>query len=225
MSATKLLSRVRLNRSQQATALLLLGLAMGTSTAQPAPASDVSRAQARGSGKAWPQRTLLREHLPSNQVASGGFLFTMVSLTNTPERGPHRLIRTTLATRTTHTGPLFTLPGVAVASGRLWITGSQHGLPRAIEVDPKSLRTIRTINFSKGYGAYPFVDVAQGPSGSVWLGSDRTLLRVSPANGKTLAETSVRLGSSSPTSPPTRAQRISTSRLPGVRTAAWPGEN
>lgn len=195
MSATKPWSRVGPGRRQLVTALLLLGLVMGTSAALPAHASDAEHAQASASrGDAWPQRTLLREQLPSNQVVNGGFLFAMVSLTNTPERGPYRLVRTTLATRAIHKGPLFTLPDVAVASGRLWITGSHRGYPRAIEVDPKSLRTIRGIRFSHGYGADPFVQVTPGPAGSVWLGTDRTLLRVSVKSGKTLAETSVPTG-------------------------------
>jgi hypothetical protein len=118
----------------------------------------------------------------------------MVSLTTTPERGPYRLVRTTLATRTVRRGPLFTLPEVAVAAGRLWVTGSERRLPRAIEVDPASLRTIRVIRFSQGYGADPFVQVTPGFAGSVWLGTDRTLLRVSVATGKTLAKTSVPAG-------------------------------
>ena len=195
MSAKKRRHRVRLDRRRLATGVVLGGLALGTtSAALHAYASEVVRAQATVSGGAWPERTLLREQLPSNQVVSEGFLFALVSLTTTPERGPYRLVRTTLATRTVHTGPLFTLPDVAVASGRLWVTGLQRGLPRAIEVDPKSLRTIRTIRFSHGYGADPFVHVTQGPAGSVWLGTDRTLLRISPANGKPLAETSVPAG-------------------------------
>jgi hypothetical protein len=194
MSTMKRCSRARLGRRQLATASLLVGLVIGIGGALPAHASVAELAKARPSGAAWPERTLLREQLPLNQAVSGGFLFAMVSLTNTPERGPYRLVRTTLATRAVRKGSLFRLPDVAVASGRLWITGSEHGLPRAIEVDPKSLRAIRAIRFSHGYGAYPFVDVAQGPAGSVWLGSDRTLLRVSPANGKALVETSVPTG-------------------------------
>ena len=194
MSAKKRWRRVGLDRGRLATALVLLGLAMATSAALPAHASEAGHANAPASRGAWPQRTLLREQLPSNQVVSRGFLFAMVSLTNTPERGPYRLVRTTLATRTIHKGPLFSLPNVAVASGHLWITGSQHGLPRAIEVDPKSLRTIRAIRFSHGYGADPFVQVTPGPAGSVWLGTDRTLLRVSVTNGKALAKTSVPTG-------------------------------
>lgn len=136
----------------------------------------------------WPERMLLREQLPSYQVVSGGSLYAMVSRTNTPERGPYRLVRTNLTTGKISRGPLFKLSTVAVAAGRLWITGSEHGLPLAIEADPRSVRTIRTIHFTQGYGAFPVVEVAEGPSGSVRLGADRKLLRVSAATGKTHVE-------------------------------------
>ena len=142
----------------------------------------------------WSQRTVLHEQLPSYQVVSRGSLYKMVSRTNTPERGPYRLVRTNLTNGTSTRGPLFKLPTVAVVAGRLWITGSEHGLPLAVEVDPLSLRTIRTIHFTQGYGAFPLVEVAPGPSGSVWLGADRTLIRVAAASGQTLARTSVPTG-------------------------------
>lgn len=186
--------RARLGRRRLAAALTLLGVCASVA-ALSAYGSEGGRATTRASsGGVWRERTLLREQLPSNQVVSGGSLFAMVSLTNTPERGPYGLVRTTLATDKKARGPLFRLPGVAVASGRLWISGSQHGLPRAVEVDPASLRTVRTIRFSHGYGAYPFVEVAPGPAGSVWLGADRTLVRISVANGKTMTRTSVPAG-------------------------------
>lgn len=142
----------------------------------------------------WSQRTVLHEQLPSYQVVSGGSLYAMVSRTHTPERGPYRLVRTDLTNGTSSRGPLFKLPTVAVVAGRLWITGSEHGLPLAVEVDPLSLRTVRTIHFTQGYGAFPLVEVAPGPSDSVWLGADRTLIRVAAATGKTLARTSVPTG-------------------------------
>lgn len=142
----------------------------------------------------WPERTLLHEQLPSYQAVSGSSLYAMVSQTNTPERGPYRLVRTNLTNGTNTRGPLFKLPTLAVVAGRLWITGSEHGLPLAVEVDPRSLHVIRTIHFTQGYGAFPLVDVAPGPSDSVWLGAERTLIRVAAASGQTLARTTVPTG-------------------------------
>lgn len=142
----------------------------------------------------WSERTLLREQLPSYQAVSGGSLYAMRSETNTPERGPYRLVRTNLTNGKVSRGPLFKLPAVAVVAGRLWITGSEHGLPLAVEVDPRSLHVIRTIHFAQGYGAFPLVEVAPGPSESVWLGADRMLIRVAAVTGKTLARTTVPTG-------------------------------
>src|SRR5579872_2555124 len=100
MNATKPRSRVRLGRRSLWTVLVLLVLGISSGAALAAHVSGEMRAQVHQAGNAWPERTLLHEQLPMNQVVSGGFLFAMASLTTTPERGPYRLVRTTLATRT-----------------------------------------------------------------------------------------------------------------------------
>lgn len=164
-------------------------------TALLAATTAIGIPTAAGAARApWAERPLLHEQLPSYQAVSGSSLYAMVSQTNTPERGPYRLVRTNLTNGTSTRGPLFKLPTVAVVAGRLWLTGSEHGLPLAVEVDPLSLRTIRTVHFTHGYGAFPLVEVAPGPSGSVWLGADRTLMRVAAASGQTLARTTVPTG-------------------------------
>jgi outer membrane protein assembly factor BamB len=177
-----------------AIALVLAGSWLAIRAAAPAHASPQRHMKTEASDATWKERPLLHEQRPSDQVVSDGSLYALVSRTNTPERGPYRLMRTALATGKASRGPLFAQPNIAIASGHIWVSGSENGLPRAVEIDPVTLRTIRTINFSQGYGAFPFVEITAGPAGSVWLGSDRTLLRVSAATGKTLTRTSIPAG-------------------------------
>jgi hypothetical protein len=195
MNAEMRARRTNLERCLFAVALIFVCVGVCASAAPPAYANAQTRVTLEASNVAhWPERVLLHEHLPSNQVMSGGSLYAMVSRTNTPERGPYRLVRTTLTTDRVSRGPLFTVPNIAFVSGRLWISGPEGGLPEAIEINPATLRAIRTIHFAQGYGAFPYVEITDGPSGSVWLGSDQTLLRMSAATGKTLARTSVPTG-------------------------------
>lgn len=168
-------------------ALALLGI---SSRALGGPAVAKERGLA-GRGAAWPERVIVRERVPAEQVVFGTFLFTMISRTTSPERGPYRLTRTDLHTGAVTRGPLFALPRIAAASGRLWITGASRGRAEAVELDPATLRAVRTIVVGRSFGDSPFIGVAPGRSGSVWLGSNQTLVRVAARSGRVLARASV----------------------------------
>jgi hypothetical protein len=143
----------------------------------------------------WPSRTVVHEGVAqriADQVldSAAGAAFLLVSKTNTPVRGPWALCRISLATGAVRQGPTFPVAGLAMASGHLWVYGAPRtGTPPVItEINPLTLRSVRRISVPSGPAA-----VAAGPAGSVWVGSNKTLLRVSTSTGATLA--SVRLPS------------------------------
>jgi hypothetical protein len=146
---------------------------------------------ARPRAASWPQRTLFAEKMTSSQAILGASLFMLVSQTTSPEAGPYRLTRVDLATRTVVKGRLFAAGEVAVANGRVWVTGVVAGRPRVDEIDPRTLQVIHTLKLPPGLPASPHVAVAPGPPGSVWIGSNRTLLRVRDDDFGVLARASV----------------------------------
>jgi hypothetical protein len=100
------------------------------------------------------------------------------------------LCRISLATGAVRSGPTFQVGGLTVASGYLWVysTSGARAQPVVSQVDPATLQRIRVIRLPSvpvNFGGVP-VAVAAGPAGSVWVGSDRTLLRVSVSTGRTL---------------------------------------
>jgi len=159
-----------------------LAAAVMCAAASAASSADPSAAQAR-----WPERLLVREGLTvAGQAVSTGFLYALISETHTPIRGPYRLERTNLHTGTMRKGPTFSLGYLAVAAGRLWLSGASGRQVRVLEVDPRSLTAVRSIVLPREAAGSTRVAVAAGPGRSVWVGSSRTLLRVDAATGAVL---------------------------------------
>jgi hypothetical protein len=149
----------------------------------------------RSDSTLWPSRTVLRESTVeaiADQVVdpAAGAVFLLASKTNTPVRGPWVLCRISLATGAVRLGPTFPVGGLTMASGYLWAYSTSGGRAKPVvsEVDPATLRRVRAIRLRSvpaNFGGVP-VAVTAGPAGSVWIGSDRTLLRVSVSTGRPL---------------------------------------
>jgi hypothetical protein len=136
----------------------------------------------------WPSRTVVHEGVAQRIAAqvldsAAGAAFLLVSKTDTPVRGPWALCRISLATGAVRQGPTLPVAGLAMASGHLWAYGvpGTRTPPVITEINPLTLRPVRRISVPSGSTA-----VAAGPAGSVWIGSNRMLLRVSASSGATL---------------------------------------
>jgi hypothetical protein len=151
-------------------------------SADPAATARAARSMSRASG-AWPERIVAREGvMVSSPVVSGGFVYALISQTHTPARGPYRLERTNLRSGVVRTGPRFAVGKLALASGHLWVSGASGFRLCVFEVDPRSLRVVRSLRLS-AVPSYGLLAVAPGPAGSVWLGSWRMLERVDAISG------------------------------------------
>jgi hypothetical protein len=88
-------------------------------------------------------------------------------------------------------GPTFSVGGIGMAAGYLWI----YGVPRASsvpvvwQVDPATLERVRSVTLARLPAGFPGPPAAitAGPGGSVWIGSDRNLLRIDARTGEHLA--------------------------------------
>lgn len=188
--------------------LIVTGAGCSSRVARPAahlPASSAAAAQTSPCRPAltvqhrestpWPSRVVLRESTVeaiADQVVdlTTGAVFLLASQTNTPVRGPWVLCRISLATGAVRRGPTFPVGGLSMASGHLWAysTSGAKAQPVVTEVDPATLQRVRAIRLPSvpaNFGGVP-VAVTGGPARSVWIGSDRTLLRVSASTGTTL---------------------------------------
>jgi outer membrane protein assembly factor BamB len=135
----------------------------------------------------WPERAVMRESSTvTSQAISGGFRYALVSLTHTPIRGPYLLERTNLRTGHVDKGPRYPFGNLSIGSGQLWIYGAIRTQPGVIKVDPQTLNRIRSISLPKAPTANPWIAVRAGPADSLWIGTSRTLLRISAATGTTL---------------------------------------
>jgi hypothetical protein len=149
----------------------------------------------------WPSRTVLRESLVesiSSQVVNSAAraVYLLVSKTNTPVRGSWVLCRITLLSGAARQGPAFPAGSLALASGHLWDYGAPGpgSRPVVTEVNPLTGLRVRQIPLATvpaSFGGVPAA-VTAGPAGSLWIGSYRTLLRVSATTGTTLARVIVK---------------------------------
>jgi hypothetical protein len=151
------------------------------------------RQPVRRSGTPWPQRLLLRQRpaeLISDQVAAPatGTDYALISRTHTPMRGRYVLECTRLRGGPPQRGPSFPVGNLASVAGYLWVYGSLgSGLrPVISQVSPVTLARIRSIPLPQAPFGYDGIAVAPGAGGSVWIGSDRTLLRADVATGAVL---------------------------------------
>jgi hypothetical protein len=144
----------------------------------------------------WPSRSVVDEGVAeriADQVldSAAGAVFLLVSKTNAPVRGPWALCGISLATGAVRQGPTFSVGSIAIASGHLWVYGAPGtGTSQVItEINPLTLRRVRSISVPSGS-----VAVTAGPAGSVWIGSNRMLLRVSTSTGATLTRVTLPSG-------------------------------
>lgn len=142
---------------------------------------------ATSSASSWPQHLTAAEGLNvAAHIVSGETLYQLVSKTLSPIRGPYVLERRDLRTEARSTGPQFPVGNITLASGYLWVNGASASRPQLYEVDPKSLRIIRSIKFPKGPTPYPFLAVTAGPERSLWVGTSNMLHRIDVASGRVL---------------------------------------
>jgi hypothetical protein len=144
----------------------------------------------------WPSRIVLRESIVesiSSQFLdpAAGAVYLLVSKTIPTVRGPWVLCRINLLSGATRLGPTFPVGSLTLASGYLWVYGaSGPGSPPVVtEVNPLTMLRVRLIPLPTApasFGGIP-VAVIAGPASSLWIGSYRTLLRVSVTTGTTLA--------------------------------------
>lgn len=142
----------------------------------------------------WPSRTVLRESLTdagSSQVVDpgAGAVFVLASTASTTGKGAWVLCQISLATGAVRRGQMFRAGELALASGYLWADAA--GIPAqpvVSEVSPVTLARIRPIALPRAPANFGLpATVTAGPTGSVWIGYYRTLLRVDVATGRALA--------------------------------------
>ncbi len=133
------------------------------------------------------------ESISGGQVIdpAAGAVYPLVSKTNTSVRGPWVLCRLDLRTGAVHLGQTFPVGSLIMASGYLWVYGAPGpgSQPAVSQVGPVTVALTRPIPLPPvppGFAGPP-VAVTAGPGGSVWIGSDRALLRVSASTGSVLA--------------------------------------
>lgn len=164
------------------TAMTLITSASGASR------MSASLARLRAS-PSWPERAVMHESFTvTSQAINGGFRYALVSLTRTPIRGPYLLERTNLRTGQVDKGPRYAFENLVIGAGRLWIYGAARTQPGVIEVDPRTLRRIRSISLPQAPTVNPWIAVTAGPADSLWIGTSRALLRISATTGTTLVQ-------------------------------------
>lgn len=171
--------------------------------AGPAPSRSSIPAPAQPGGQAgWTERVLLPEHgseAIAQQVADPltGELFALVQA-GQASSGTWRLRSTDLRTGQVRQGPAFDVSNLVLAGGYLWVYGTagRAALPVISQVMPATLTLVRSFDLAAGAAPQgrPGPAVAAGPAGSVWLGADRTLLRVGLSAGQTLARATLPAG-------------------------------
>ena len=198
-----------------AVASVTAALAAGAQPARPGPPVHPPAHQATGpagrvapAGAAWPSRTVLRESVrvrSATQVLSlaRGADFALVPV-NRPET-VFQLRRISLASGAVQSGPRFSVSGLRLASGFLWVYGQVYSGPHGTrvrlvlhQVSPSSLRLIRswTLLPTRRLVSLSAVSVAPGPGPgrTVWVGFRRTLRLISVTSGATLRRARVPAG-------------------------------
>jgi hypothetical protein len=157
----------------------LAGCAVQGSAEGPARATD---------GK-WPTHTVLKLTSPEFLAAVDPAANAAYEMAGT-EDGPFRLERVDLATHAVKRGPSFPVAGLLPAARYLWIYGRQfypRGLAKLVlyQVSPSTLARVR--NWLVAARSAAGLTVTAGPGRSVWVGYQRTLLRLDAKSGATVA--------------------------------------
>jgi hypothetical protein len=161
-------------------------------TARPAASTPALKPLAAGQLRApWPERVLMAENDYLARAAqvldpAHGLLYALVPRKLSSVSGPWVLRAVQLSNQTSRSGGTYPVSGIALAGGFLWAYGaSPAGQALISEINPRTLRTVRAEKIGSGYLGVG--GVVAGPSGSVWTGSGRTLLRLSVRTGAVLA--------------------------------------
>lgn len=167
-----------------------------TSARRFAPASPARRSAAG----LWPQRLIERQRpteLISDEVINpaAGTYYTLTSRTHTPMRGPYVLACTDLRTGAVRKGPTFPVGSLTAASGYLWVYGTPRpgSQPLIYQVNPATLARIRLLPLPPGHANFGGVAFAAAPGDSMWIGYDRTLLRLAVSTGTVLTRVTLPL--------------------------------
>jgi outer membrane protein assembly factor BamB len=116
-----------------------------------------------------------------------GLLYALVPRKLPSVSGPWVLRTVRLSSKTSRSGGTYPVSGIALAGGFLWAYGATPAGQAVIsEINPRTLRTVRSENIASGYLGVG--GVVAGPAGSVWTGSGRRLLRLSVRTGAVLAQ-------------------------------------
>lgn len=135
----------------------------------------------------WPERVVMRESFTvTSQTISGDFRYALVSLTHTPIRGPYLLERRNLRTGGLAKGSHYPFGNLTIAAGRLWIYGAAGTRPGLIEIDPRTLRCVRSITLPRASSPNPWIAITPGPADSLWIGTSRALRRINATTATTL---------------------------------------
>ncbi len=160
--------------------------AAATATSQASPRAAVASQPAAAVRVSWPQHLILREAAAlqdASQVLdpAAGVLYALVPGAS----GSYVLQAIDLRTGRVRRGASYRVSGLALAAGYLWVYGqTDSGRPSVLdEVSPRTLATIRSLSVPGNDEPAP----AAGPSGSVWAGAGRALLRISVRTGAVLA--------------------------------------
>lgn len=113
--------------------------------------------------------------------------------------GPFRLRRIAVVSQRTLSGPTFPVFGLQLAGGYVWVSGTVvHGSTATgiafYQVNPNTLRVIRSWHRSGPTTGVGHVPVTDGPAGTVWVGFDRTLWRLNTSTGVIVVRARLRSG-------------------------------
>jgi hypothetical protein len=128
-----------------------------------------------------------------------GVAYDMIAHAHARGAGPFRLRRTAVAGQRAVSGPAFPVFGLQLAGGYVWVSGTVvHGSTATgvvfYQVNPNTLRVIRSWHRSGAAPGIGQVPVTDGPAGTVWVGFDRTLWRLSTRSGIIVARARLRSG-------------------------------
>ena len=140
-------------------------------------------------GGVWPAHTVLKLASPEFLAAVDPAANAAYEMAGT-EDGPFRLERVDLVTHSVKRGPSFPVAGLLPAAGYLWIYGRQiysRDQARLVlyQVSPSTLARVRSWLLAPESAAG--LTVTAGPGRSVWVGYQRTLLRLDAKSGATVA--------------------------------------
>ncbi|HEX6858539.1 MAG TPA: hypothetical protein VF204_24855 [Streptosporangiaceae bacterium] len=176
---------------------LTAGPAAGARPARPGPPIHLPAGRVAHASAPWRSRTVLRESARvrfATQVVSPARSadFALVPV-NRPETR-FQLRRISLASGAVQSGPRFSVSGMRLASGFLWVYGPVYSGPHGTrvrlvlhQVSPSSLRLIRSWTLLPTRRLVSLADVSvtagPGPGRTVWVGFRRTLRLISASTG------------------------------------------